>query len=88
MYDHFKSNVNTRNRVTLDNYKKGYTFIVFDLTPDKCHSFHNHNSESGSLALDLTFSKLAQSDYTLLSYAVYNALLLIGKDRQVKKRYY
>ncbi len=88
MYDHFQSNVNTRNRVTLDNYKKGYTFMVFDLTPDKCHSFHNHNSESGSLALDLTFSKLAQSDYTLLSYAVYNALLLIGKDRQVQKRYY
>ena len=57
LYDHFQGNVNTRNRVTLDNYKNGYTFFVFDLTPDKCHSFHNHNSEDGSLELDLTFKK-------------------------------
>ena len=55
LYDHFQSNVNTRNRVTLGNYKRGYTFFVFDLTPDKCHSFHNHNSEAGSLELDLTY---------------------------------
>ena len=29
MYDHFQSNANTRNRVTLSNYKKGYTFFCF-----------------------------------------------------------
>ena len=88
LYDHFQSNVNTRNRVTLDNYKNGYTFFVFDLTPDKCHSFHNHNSEAGSLELDLTFKKGTASAYTLISYAVCNALLLVGKDRQVSKKYY
>ena len=88
LYDHFQSNVNTRNRVTLGNYKLGYTFFVFDLTPDKCHSFHNHNSEAGSLELDLTFKRPTMKGYTLISYAVYNALLVIGKDRQVSKKYF
>ena len=88
MYDHFQSNVNMRNRVTLGRYKKGCTFFVFDLTPDKCHSFHNHNSESSSLELDLTFKKETREGYTLISYAVYKALLLIGTDRQVSMRYY
>ena len=88
LYDHFQTNVNTRNRVTLGNYKRGYTFFVFDLTPDKCHSFHNHNSEAGSLELDLTFRNKTPLGYTLISYAVYNALLLVGKDRQVSKKYY
>ena len=88
LYDHFQSNVNTKNRVTLANYERGYTFFVFDLTPDKCHSFHNHNSEAGSLELDLTFSNKTHVGYTLISYAVYNALLVVGKDRQVSKKYY
>ena len=73
---------------TLANYKRGYAFFVFDLTPDKCHSFHNHNLEAGSLELDLTFKNKTPLGYTLISYAVYNALLVVGKDHQVSKKYY
>lgn len=88
LYEYFQSNVGTKNRITLDDYASYQTFLVFDLTPDKCNSFHNHPTSAGDLELDLTFSEPLSEDVTLLSYAFFNSGITIDKNLQVTKLKY
>ena len=85
LYEHFQSNVGSQNLVTLKNFKDGFTFLAFDLTPDKCGSYHNHPPASGSLELDLTFDRATSKPYTLISYAFYNSGITVDKYFQVTK---
>ena len=85
LYDHFQSNVGTKNRITLMNFTSGDMFLAFDLTPDKCNSFHNHRSSSGNLELDLTFHSPTDDDYTLISYAFFNSGITMDRNLQVTK---
>ena len=85
LYDHFQSNVGGRNRITPDAFVNGQMFLAFDLTPDKCLSFHNHVGVPGNLELDLTFNSPLDQPYTLISYATYNAAISIDNNLQVTK---
>ena len=59
--------------------------LAFDLTPDKCLSFHNHVGVPGNLELDLTFGTATENPLTLISYAIYNAAISIDSNLQVTK---
>ena len=59
--------------------------LAFDLTQDKCLSFHNHAGVPGNLELDLTFSSTTEKPLTLISYAIYNAAISIDSNLQVTK---
>lgn len=85
LYDFCQSNIGTKNRITLKNFAHGFFFIAYDLTPDKCNSFHNHPSSYGNLELDLTFSVPTEGNFTLVSYAFYNSGITIDKNLQVTK---
>ena len=85
LFEHFNNNIGSRNRITLRSFKKKDIFLAFDLTPDKCKSFHNHPSPSGNLELDLTFSSPFRTPTTLISYAIYNSGIIIDKNFQVTK---
>ena len=88
LYEHFQSNVGTKNTVTLKNYSTGYTILAFDLTPDKCNSFHNHPPIAGNLELDLTFKTNIFGAFTMMSYAFYDSGISIDKNLQVTKMKY
>ena len=88
LYTHFQDNVNSKNRVTLNNHADNLMVLAFDLTPDKCQSFHNHPSVSGNLELDLAFGWPTDEDITLISYAFYNCGITIDKNLQVTKMKY
>ena len=88
LYDHFRSNVGSKFNIITDAYVKGQFFLFFDLTPDKCHSFHNHVSQPGNLEVDLTFRSATSKSYTLISYCFYNASLRIDNDGQISKRFF
>ena len=85
LYEHFNNNIGSRNRITLKSFRNVDMFLAFDLTPDKCKSFHNHPSRSGNLELDLTFSFPTPFPLTLISYAIYNSGIIIDENFQVTK---
>ena len=88
MYEHFLSNAGASFSILPESYIKGKFFLFFDLTPDKCHSFHNHLGEPGNLEIDLTFRSATSKPYTLISYCFYNASLRIDNNGQISKRFY
>ena len=88
LYEHFQSNVGTKNRITLKNFKEGLMILAFDLTPDKCNSFHNHQTVTGNLELDLTFSRDTAFPITLMSYAFFTSGIFIDNNLQVIKLKY
>ena len=85
LYDHFQSNVGGRNCISPQAFTEGQMFLAFDLTPDKCLSFHNHVGVPGNLEVDLTFNTATRSPLTLISYAIYNAAISIDSNLQVTK---
>ncbi len=85
LYDHFQSNVGGRNCISPQAFTEGQMFLAFDLTPDKCLSFHNHVGVPGNLELDLTFNTPTRTPLTLISYAIYNAAISIDSNLQVTK---
>ncbi len=85
LYDHFQSNVGGRNYISPQAFTEGRMFLAFDLTPDKCLSFHNHVGVPGNLEIDLTFNTATRYPTTLISYAIYNAAISIDRNLQVKK---
>ena len=85
LYGHFQSNVGGRNRISPGAFVGGQTFLAFDLTPDKCLSFHNHAGVAGNLEIDLTCRGITVAPLTLISHAVYNAAISIDNNLQVTK---
>ena len=85
LYEHFQSNVGGRNHISPEAYASGQTFLAFDLTPDKCLSFHNHGGVVGNLELDLTLGEVTKAPITLISHAIYNAAISIDNNLQVTK---
>ena len=85
LYDHFQSNVGGRNRISPEAFVGSQMLLAFDLTPDKCLSFHNHAGVPGNLELDLTFGTATEKPLTLISYAIYNAAISIDSNLQVTK---
>ena len=85
IYEHFQSNVGGWNGISPEAYASGQTFLAFDLTLDKCQSFHNHAGVAGNLELDLTFGQATDAPITLISYAIYNVAISIDNKLQVTK---
>ena len=88
MYEHFMTDLGAKTAISAKAYAKEKFFLFFDLTPDKCHSFHNHLGEPGNLEIDLTFRSPTTKSYTLISYCFYNASLRFDNGGQVSKRFF
>ena len=56
----------------------------YDLTPDLCHSFHQHTPNSGYVDLDLNFHTALTHNITVIVYATFNEYVTIDADGQVK----
>lgn len=61
--------------VDFENFKGGYCFIAFDLTPDMCNGFHWHRSKTGAIDAEFTFLKKLPKTIAIYALATYDALL-------------
>jgi hypothetical protein len=72
------------NAVTKKYYKGGMTLFAFDFSPDLCNSFHSHPTKTGTIDLELKFTKVLPAVITVLVFASYNAILSLNKDNVVE----
>ena len=71
-YRHFFDNIGINNGnspclITFDDFRRGTTLFPFDLTPDKCSSYHGHVKQTGNIELDVRFGEALPSTITILA---------------------
>ena len=62
-----------------DEWKAGYSFFVFNMTPDRAGAMH-FPDQKASLRLDLTFDPAPTTPVTIVLYAVFDANIIIAAD--------
>jgi hypothetical protein len=75
-------NTNVNNGITMDEFKQGYTFFTFNLTPDFDMN-QTQQASGGNLRLELRFSKPLVDPINVIVYATFDATLQITRDNQV-----
>ena len=88
-YRHFLDNIGIQhemetNNLGLADFKSNTCLFSYDLTPDLCHSFHQHTPTSGYVDLDLNFTAALDHNITVIVYATFNEYVTIDADGQVK----
>ncbi len=67
------------NLITPDAYVGGYLINVFDLTPDKCNSEHNHDAAHGYIELKIIFDSPPEKPLNAIVETIYPRMLKIEK---------
>ena len=79
-----KMYTNTGLDITREEYDKGYTLYVFDLTPDMCNTSGYFNAiQRGSLSVDTTFSKQTEDAIAMVCYGDFENIISISSERNV-----
>lgn len=70
--------------ITLDDYKAGYCFWGYDLTPDQgADQDHLHPIKTGNLRLELQFASALEDTVNVIVYAEFDNLIEINGLREV-----
>jgi len=69
--------------VTIEEYARNMCFFCYDLSPDLCNGYYKHGLETGSIDINLSFSKALTKNHTLLFFASYDEQILIDKNRTI-----
>lgn len=82
-YRHLFDNIgiNTSNSpclLTYEDFCQGSTLIPFDLTPDKCSSFHGHEKQTGVIELDIRFKSALPTGITVLAICNFSDRIIIS----------
>ena len=81
-------NSDDSNGMTMEHFLHGYNLYAFDLTPDNTNQGpHRHLIKTGSLRLEMGFSKILSQPITVMLFAVLDAKLEITKLRDVYMSY-
>ena len=83
LFDNIDNNKNG-NYITRDDYANGYTLFAFDLSPDLCSGEHFSLQKTGTVSVELNFSKNTPEVLTLLAYFEMDKILYINNDRNVE----
>jgi len=75
------------NDISRNEYPYGYTLYAFDISPDLCSGDHFNLLKTGSLVLDLAFSKNLEQPVTLIVYMEYDNMIEIDSARKIIKDY-
>ena len=70
---------------TIEEFKRGKTFMVADLNPDQCNLYHTHADVYGNLDLELSFAKNLEVPIYIFAYMNYNSGIKIDQYHQVFK---
>ena len=71
------------NGLTRDDFRDGYTFFGFDLTPDACDGSCFHLVQKGNLRIEMHFAAALQQTINVVVYAEFESVLEIDKSRNV-----
>lgn len=74
---------NAGSLINRSDYGKGYTIIVFDLSPTLCDGTYWDPDKSGDVSLSLAFEKNLTESVTLIAYLEFNSLVEITKNKKV-----
>ena len=70
--------------ITREEYDKGYTLYVFDLTPDMCNTSGYFNAiQRGSLSVDITFAEASRVPISMVCYGDFENIITINSERNV-----
>ena len=75
------SHENESNGITKKEFMTNSNFYVYDLTPDLCNSFHNHETKTGNLELDISFQTAPTNNIYLIVYASFPSVIAIDALR-------
>ena len=79
-----KMYTNTGLDITREEYDKGYTLYVFDLTPDMCNTSGYFNAiQRGSLSVDITFAEASNVPIAMVCYGDFENIISINSERNV-----
>jgi len=87
-YRHFLDNMgihheNETNGITKTEYINNSCFWPFDLTPDQCNGFHNHQAIQGSMDLSIAFKSATTEATHMLVYGCFYSVITIDKFRNI-----
>ena len=71
--------------MTPTEFQHGKTFLVADLNPDQCNSYHVHPDVYGNLDLELSFKDNLEKPIYVFAYMNYNSGIKIDQFQQVIK---
>ena len=71
------------NGLTRSDYRHGYTFFGFDLTPDQCDGPCFHLVQKGNLRIELHFRNALLNTVNVVVYAELESVLEIDKNRNI-----
>ena len=63
--------------ITYEQFIDGSSLFAFDLTPDKCASWHSHKKENGNIEVDIRFSQALAEGITILALCHYSDRMYI-----------
>ena len=75
-------NTNLNNGISMQDFKNGYTFFTFNLTPDfsMCDV---QQPASGNLRLDIKFRAVTVNAINVITYGMYDSEIQITKNREI-----
>ena len=71
------------NGLTRDDYRDGYTFFCFDLTPDQCDGPCFHLVQKSNLRIEFHFREALRTTVNVVAYAEFESVLELDKNRNV-----
>ncbi|KAI0241941.1 hypothetical protein LSAT2_015400, partial [Lamellibrachia satsuma] len=71
------------NGLTRSDYRHGYTFFGFDLTPDQCDGPCFHLVQKGNLRIEVHFRNALLNTVNVVAYAELESVLEIDKNRNI-----
>ena len=81
-------NTDDSNGITFNQYKGGYFYILYDMTPDSNLGSGNVNlTKPGNLRLELSFATALPTTVNVLLYAIYDSKIEITQLRDVLASY-
>ena len=78
---------NNGTLITRKDYKNGYTFWAYDLTPSQCDEQFNDPKKRGTLTVEFEFAKNIPTPLTLCVYLQFDSEILINKGGSVVTLY-
>ncbi len=69
--------------LTSSDFRHGYTFFGFDLTPDACDGACFHLVQKGNLRIELHFHNALPTTVNVIAYAEFESMLETDKNRNI-----
>jgi hypothetical protein len=78
-----RKTIETKGTISTEEYPNGYALYAFDLSPDLTDSGSFSLARQGTVRVDMTFGEALPSAVTIVSYAKFENIIEIDRNRNV-----